>query len=84
MGKRDAGARAAVGDDLAAVLPAGRWHKKAHLIKLNFVVGCLVLFCMCTRFMIHEPPSDISSFRQRIRWLVDERSPGFESVERPL
>jgi hypothetical protein len=47
MGKSEAGARAAVGDELAAVLPAGPWHKKAHLIKLNFVVGCLVLFCMC-------------------------------------
>ncbi|KAK5999471.1 hypothetical protein QM012_005472 [Aureobasidium pullulans] len=44
MGKPGTGARAAVGDDLAAVLPAGPWHKKAHLIKLNFVVACLVLF----------------------------------------
>jgi hypothetical protein len=48
MGKSNTGARAAVGDDLAAVLPAGPWHKKTHLIKLNFVVACLVLFCMCT------------------------------------
>lgn len=46
MGKADAGARAAVGDDLAAVLPDGPWHKKAHLVKLNFVVVSLVLFCM--------------------------------------
>ncbi|THV75592.1 general substrate transporter [Aureobasidium pullulans] len=44
MGKADAGARAAVGDDLAAVLPDGPWHKKAHLVKLNFVVVSLVLF----------------------------------------
>jgi hypothetical protein len=53
MGKSDAGARAAVGDDLAAVLPSGPWHKKAHLVKLNFVVACLVLFC---RFPVFTYP----------------------------
>lgn len=46
MGKPDTGARAAVGDELAAVLPEGPWYKMAHLLKLNFVVASLVLFCM--------------------------------------
>lgn len=50
MGKPDASARAAIGGDLAAVLPSGPWHKKTHLIKLNFVVASLVLFCMSALF----------------------------------
>jgi hypothetical protein len=36
-----------VGDELAAVLPEDSepWYKKAHLLKLNFVICSLVLFC---------------------------------------
>ncbi|KAI5268137.1 general substrate transporter [Aureobasidium subglaciale] len=44
MGKAAAGARAAIGEELAAVLPEGPWYKQTHLIKLNFVVVSLVLF----------------------------------------
>jgi hypothetical protein len=33
-------------DELAAVLPDNKpWYTKAHLIKLHFCIGSLMLFC---------------------------------------
>jgi hypothetical protein len=36
-----------VGDELASVLPKDSkpWYRKAHLLKLNFTILSLVLFC---------------------------------------
>ena len=36
-----------VGDDLAAVLPqdTSAWYTKRHLLKLNFCIFSLVMFC---------------------------------------
>ena len=43
--KTNTGAKSAVGDELAAVLPEGPWYKKGHLITLNFIIASLTLFC---------------------------------------
>lgn len=39
----------AIGKDLLAVLPNDNipWWKKGHLIRLNFSILSLVLFCAC-------------------------------------
>lgn len=47
--KSDVGAKSAVGDELAAVLPDVAWYKRSHLLKLNFVIASLTLFCKCAR-----------------------------------
>jgi hypothetical protein len=47
MGFSAASQSKSVGDDLAAVLPqdAGAWYTKRHLLKLNFCIFSLVMFC---------------------------------------
>ena len=44
-GKSNVGAKSAVGDELAAVLPDIPWYKRSHLIRLNFIIASLTLFC---------------------------------------
>ena len=34
-----------VGDDLARVLPSGKWYTQRHLVTLNFCLFSLILFC---------------------------------------
>lgn len=50
MGHSKNGSKAAVGDELAAVLPDGPWYKRDHLLKLNFCIISLVLFCRYDTF----------------------------------
>ena len=47
MGFSNANQSKSVGDDLAAVLPkdAGPWYSQRHLLKLNFCIFSLVMFC---------------------------------------
>jgi hypothetical protein len=47
MGFSAASQSKSVGDGLAAVLPkdAGAWYTKRHLLKLNFCILSLVMFC---------------------------------------
>lgn len=36
------------GGDLAAIEPPGPWYTKAHLVRLNFCILSLILFCEYT------------------------------------
>lgn len=47
MGFSAASQSKSVGNDLAAVLPqnSGPWYTKRHLLKLNFCIFSLVMFC---------------------------------------
>ena len=45
----------AVGDELAAVLPQDSrpWYKQRHLLKLNFCIISLVMYCKYQHFPPH-------------------------------
>lgn len=39
---------ASIDGDLAAIVPPGPWYTKPHLLKLNFCMFSLVVFCTST------------------------------------
>lgn len=39
------GGKAAVGDDMTALLLPGQWYKHGHLLKLNLCILLLTLLC---------------------------------------
>ena len=59
----DANHNKAVGDELAAVLPqdAQPWYKQSHLLKLNFCIISLVMYCKSSSF----PPFPRGSTRDQ-------------------
>jgi hypothetical protein len=56
---------ASIDGDLAAIEPPGRWYTKPHLLKLNFCILSLVLFC-------RWPPFATSFALAVLRTLTDE------------
>lgn len=44
-GKADTTIHSMAADELTRVLPEGSWYKRGHMIKLNFCIISLVLFC---------------------------------------
>lgn len=46
IGKQYVGSKKAVGDELNALIPRdGPWYTKSHLLKLNFSILSLTLYC---------------------------------------
>jgi predicted KAP-like P-loop ATPase len=58
----EAGSKLAVGDELAAVLPQdGKpWYKRGYLLKLNFIILSLVLYCKLS-YSLHVDTPSLSS-----------------------
>lgn len=86
MGAQKAEANA-IGKELLAVLPNDGvpWYKKPYLLRLNFSILSLVLFGTDQHDAVGLTRRGLivrCSIGKRLRWQLDERSPGSAAMER--